>query len=228
MRLSLLFPCLLVTLTPSISSADEARDDAIIVRAVERMQNFDYRDNAQVKAAIARHIDRSEGTPDYIKLIKKFRPDGIEQKLEKTLLSSNKTAAVEAVQLLCDLPDGPKQVRRLLKAEDTAKAAHVAEVLGLFGNGRAHKILGDTVSDADRHYDVRSAAVAGMAKNRNGEKTLIALVESKKLVADTRLLAGALLARSGDASIKSRAAKLLPQPAQKDQKPLSLLKVFQK
>ncbi len=40
---------------------------------------------------------------------------------------------------------------------------------------------------------------------------------------DTRLLAGALLARSGDDKIKSRAAKILPQPAQKDQQPLAPL-----
>ncbi len=65
--------------------------------------------------------------------------------------------------------------------------------------------------------------MAGLARNRGGENALLALAESKQLVPDTRLLAGALLARSGDEKIKSRAAKILPQPAQKDQKPLAPL-----
>ncbi len=223
MRLLISFLLLFASCVTSNVSADQARDDAIIVRAVERMQGYDYSTDPKVKAAILRHIDRCEGSADYIRLIKKFRPDGIEQKLEKTLLSENKSAAVEAVQLLCELPDGPRQVRGLLKSEDIGQAAQVAEILGLFGNGRAHKILSDMACDGERHYDVRRAAVAGLARNRGGENALLALAESKQLVPDTRLLAGALLARSGDEKIKSRAAKILPQPAQKDQKPLAPL-----
>ena len=33
-----------------------ARNDAIIVRAIERMQGYDYSGNDHVQAAIARHI----------------------------------------------------------------------------------------------------------------------------------------------------------------------------
>ncbi len=141
----------------SLASADQAREDAIIVRAVERMQGYDYRNDEKVMAAIARHIDRSEGTPDFIRLIKKFRPDGIQQKLEKTLLSDDQSAAVEAVQLLSELPEGPKHIRGLLKSENASQAAQVAEILGLFGNGRAHKILSDVATDAAQPYDVRRA-----------------------------------------------------------------------
>jgi putative heme-binding domain-containing protein len=130
---------------------------------------------------------------------------------------------VEAVQLWSELPEGPQQIRALLKSENIAQAARLAEILGLFGNARAHKILSDVAADGERVYDVRSAAVSGLARHAVGEKTLLALAESKQLVGDTRLLAGALLARSSDGTIKSRAAEILPQPAQKDQKPLAPL-----
>ena len=203
--------------------ADQARDDAIVVRAVQRMQGYDYKSDAKVKSAVLRHIDRSQGTPEYIGLVKRFRPDGIEDKLQKMLLADNRSAAVEAAQLLCDLPEGPVRLRSSLKSKDVRQAAQVAEILGLLGNGRTHHILGDTASDEKQPYEVRRAAVAGLARNQGGEKALLALAESKKLIGDTRLLAGALLSRAKDANVKSKAAKILPQPAMKDQKPLAPL-----
>ena len=218
----LFLSALFLLVTPAF--ADQARDDAVIVRAVERMQGYDYASNAKVMDAILRHIDRVEGTPEYIRLIKRFRPAGIEAKLQSVIVSDNKSAAVEAIQLLCELPDGPRAVRSsLTNKEAVADAASVAEVLGLWGNGRAIKILSDMASDANVAFEVRRNAVAGLAKDKNGQQQLLSLAESKKLIGDTRLLAGALLARSGDGNIKSKANTILPQPAQKDRKPLAPL-----
>ena len=200
--------------------AQDARADAVVVRAVERMEGYDYNSNAKVKAAIARHIERSKGTADFLRLLKKFKPQGMEQEVQSLLFGDDNTAAVEAAKMMCDLPNGPSDLRSLLKSEDTAKASRVAEVLGFLGNGRTRRILGDYASDEKIAYEVRRAAVVGLAKTRGGEATLLAIAESKKLVGDTRLLAGALLARAKDDNVKAKAMKILPQPATKDQKPL--------
>ncbi|QDT09461.1 hypothetical protein [Stieleria marina] len=200
--------------------ADQARQDAIVVRAIERMQGYDFSSNDKVKAAIARHIDRMAGTPEYLSLLQRFRPDGMKQKIESLLFAGNNSAAVEAAKMMGEMPDGPNRLRALLRSDDTAAAARVAEVLGFLGNGRSSRILSDYASDERIGYDVRRAAVVGLTKSQGGQKTLLEIAKSKKLVGDTRLLAGALLARSADAGIKQQAAKILPQPASKNQKPL--------
>lgn len=215
----LVIPAAVITLFCTVDvHAQDARADAVVVRAIERMQGYDYKSNPKVVAAIERHIERSEGTPDFLKLLKKFKPAGMDQKVQSLLFGDDNSAAVEAAKMMCDLPEGPMALRGFLKSDDTSKAGRVAEVLGLLGNGRTHRILGDYASDEKIHYDVRRAAVAGLAKSRGGEAALLKVAESKKLVGDTRLLAGALLARAQDGNVKAKAAKILPQPATKDQK----------
>lgn len=199
-----------------------ARNDAIIVRAIERMQGYDYSGDEHVKAAIDRHIARNEGTAEYLKLIKRFRPAGLADKLQRMLLGDvSDSVKVEAASLLAETESGPKQLRQLLKSESIVEAAGVARILGLLGNGRATRMLGDLAADPERPFDVRKNAVTGLAGNKGGEQILLALAESKRLAADTRLLAGGLLARSSDAAVRKRAGELLPQPQLKDQKPLA-------
>ncbi|NND97919.1 MAG: c-type cytochrome [Pirellulaceae bacterium] len=215
--------CLLVGMCCQMESvrADQARDDAIVVRAIERMAGYDYKSNPKVVAAIERHISRQAGTTEYLELLKRFRPDGMQQKIESLLFADDNSAAVEAAKMMGDLPDGPMRLRKLLKSKETQQAARVAEVLGLLGNGRSHKILSDYASDAEIAYDVRRAAVVGLTKSDGGEKTLLGLAASKRLVGDTRLIAGALLARARNEDVRKQAAEILPQPATKDRKPLA-------
>lgn len=195
-----------------------SRQDAIIVRAVERMKGFDYRSNPSVKAAVLRQIARSEGTPEFMKLVKRFQPDGIESQLTKTLIGDDRSAAVEAAEMLLELDAGRKEVRILIDSKQ--QSLKVIETLGLLGNGRANHLLAEIAVDADRPYDRRRAAVAGLARSNAGQTRLIQLATEKTLVGDTFLVAGAMLARSKNQKIRADAAKILPQPAQKDATPL--------
>ena len=214
---------MLVILIVSSSSTkgdqgSQARSDAVIVRAIERMSNYDYRANDQVKAAVERHIDRVQGTPEYMKLVKRFRPDGIESKLAVTLLGNDRSAAVESAEMLLEMDQGRKRVRQLLSAGD--QSLRVVETLGLLGNGRANHFLSEVAVDENRPYQQRRAAITGLARSKGGQTALVALAENKKLLGDTVLIAGALLSRSNDEAIRKRAARTLPQPAQKNQQPL--------
>ena len=207
---------------PTTKAADsetaQARQDAVIVRAIERMSGYDYRSNPAVKAAVMRQIERSQGTPEFMKLVKRFQPEGIETKLIKTLTGSDRSAAVESAELLLELEPGRGEVRKLLRSGD--QTVNVIETLGLLGNGRANYMLTEVATDAERPYQQRRSAVAGLARTKDGQNRLVDLASKKKLVGDTFLVAGALLARSDDAKIREIAAKVLPQPAQKDAKPL--------
>lgn len=198
-----------------------ARNDAIIVRAIERMHGYDYSNDQHVMAAIARHMARSEGTAEYLKLARRFRPESMPEKLQEMLLGEvSQSLQVEAAGLLCQIDDGPKQLRQLLD-RDPQTAARLATILGLLGNGRAINILSDVAKDRERPFEVRRCAVVGLARNKSGRQALLGLAESNRLAADTRLLAGGLLARLGAQDVRRRAAEVLPQPQQKDRKPLA-------
>lgn len=197
---------------------DQARQDAVIVRAIERMKGYDYQSNPAVKDALMRHIRRSEGTPEFMKLVKRFQPPGIEGQLVKALTGGDRSSAVESAEMLLELDAGRKAIRRLLTSGDQTVA--VIENLGLLGNGRANHFLTEVAIDAERPYNQRRAAVAGLARTTDGQKRLVEMATQKTLVGDTFLVAGALLARSEDQGIRDAAAKVLPQPEQKDAKPM--------
>ncbi|PAY16713.1 hypothetical protein CKO51_25065 [Rhodopirellula sp. SM50] len=218
--LTIAFLCLITapTDTPAADNAAQARRDAIVVRAIERIDDYDYRSDPAVADAVMRQIRRSEGTPEFMKLVKRFKPDGIESQLTVALVGDDRSAAVESAELLLELDAGRREIRDLLASPDQARG--VIETLGLLGNGRANHFLSEVATDAERPYDQRRAAVAGLARTKDGEKRLIDLATEKTLVGDTFLIAGALLARSKDGGIRNAAANVLPQPAQKDSQPL--------
>ncbi|WP_436716129.1 hypothetical protein U8335_00180 [Roseiconus lacunae] len=215
---SLLLPGLLFAAENTDDDAAQARRDAVLVRAIERMQDFNYREHPEVIAAIDRQLHRTQGTPEFIRLVKKFQPAGIEKQLIETLVGDNRSAAVEAAVLLLEMEQGRPLVRQRLI--DKAHGPVVAEVLGLLGNGRAIYFLSEITRQAEQPFDLRRAAVVGLARSKGGQKKLIEQADQKQLVGDTWLIAGALLARSDDEGLRKAAGRVLPQPAQKDAKPL--------
>ena len=65
-RLTLSLSLLLTGWNLSVADdANRARNDAIIVRAIERMPDYDYSNDQHVQDAIKRHLDRVLGTEEY-------------------------------------------------------------------------------------------------------------------------------------------------------------------
>lgn len=225
MKLRLSSAAIAVLLCCSFAHADDAlrvRNDAIIVRAIQRMPNYDYSKDEHVQAAIARHLSRAEGSEEYLALAKRFHPADMPEQLQ-AMLSSNlgDSIKVEAANLLGGLNGGPERLAQLLRSESVDQASQVAAILGSLGNETAKGLLRQIAGDEQQPFEVRKNAVAGLAKNIPGQNALLTLAKSGKLAPDTRLLAGGLLARSDNEQVRQSAAELLPQPQQKDQKPLA-------
>ena len=234
---SSLLACLLVCTVAAADDALRARNDAIIVRAIERMPGYDYSQDKHVLDAINRHLSRSVGTAEYVAMAKRFRPNDMPERLAEIISSDlNDSVKVEAAGLLCGVEGGPQLLAEMLECEpvDPAaqdpsledlpaqhRAAQVAGLLGNLGNETARELLGKVVRDETQPFKVRSRAISGLAKNGQGQNLILQLARSGNLVPDTRLLAGGLLARSNNEKIRQRAAELLPQPQLKDQKPLA-------
>ena len=109
----------------------ERRNDAIIVRAIERMEGYDYSADEHVKTAITRHLRRSEGTAEYLRLIRRFQPDNLGEKLAQMLVADvSDSVKVEAAGLLGDTDGGPQRLRAMLNGESVEDAAQLATILG--------------------------------------------------------------------------------------------------
>ncbi len=197
------------------------RNDAIIVRAIERMKDIDIAGNEHVQQAIARHIARNEGTAEYIELAARFRPEGMVEKLTEIIHGDlHDSVRVRAMGLLVLTDAGREAVRELLSSGSMDQVKDVSKVLALLGNGRSQRMLADVVSDAKRPYEHRKYAVIAMSLNQNTSKRLLSIAETNKLPADTRLLAGGLLSRSNDQEVRSKAIELFPQVQLQNRDPL--------
>ncbi len=207
-------------LEPALAKAD-AKQDALIVRALERIDKRAKPSSPAIDAAVARYIESRKGTPEFLALVKQFQPQGMEVSMVDFLLASqDDSGAVEAARMLLVDSEGAKTVRKVLQTLEGDDANRLVRLLGLLGTGRSNRIILDVAANEASPYEMRSAAVRGLAKSNLGQKDLMELVTAGKLPADTKLLAAGLLGRSEDESIRNLSAKWLPMPAQADAKPL--------
>ncbi len=205
--------------------ADEdlrARNDAIIVRAVERMNGYDIKNDEHVMNAMMRHMQRMAGTEEFLELARKYRPQGIEKQLQDLVLNGpSDNSKAEAASLLLDTADGQVRLSNLVQSKDINSASTATRVLGNLGSERSRILLSNLVKNTEIEFEVRKQAVIGLSKNGTGQNAILQLVTNHELPADMRLLAGGLLTRSDNATIRERAQRLLPQPQQKNAAPLA-------
>ena len=198
-----------------------ARNDAIIVRALERIDDHDIEGDVHAMAALNRHLDRVVGTQDYLTLVKKFKLAGREDELLAMIRKSNSdNLKTQAAELLLSKPNGKTYLSNLLRSEDSVTAKNSCRILGILGNDASRTLLLQTITNTQISFEVRQQAIVGLAKNGVGQNSVLKLAMEQTLPADMRLLAGGMLARSNDVKIQERAKRLLPQPQMKDSAPL--------
>ena len=198
-----------------------ARNDAIIVRALERIDDHDLEGDVHAMAALNRHLDRVVGTQEYLTLVKKFKLAGREDELLGMIRNSNSDSLkTQAAELLLSKPNGKTYLSNLLRSEDSVTAKNSCRILGILGNDASRTLLLQTITNTQISFEVRQQAIVGLAKNGVGQNSVLKLAMEQTLPADMRLLAGGMLARSKDVKIQERAKRLLPQPQMKDSAPL--------
>ena len=198
-----------------------ARNDAIIVRALERIDDHDLEGDVHAMDALNRHLDRVVGTQEYLTLVKKFKLAGREDELLGMIRKSNSdNLKTQAAELLLSKPNGKTYLSNLLRSEDSVTAKNSCRILGILGNDASRTLLLQTITNTQISFEVRQQAIVGLAKNGVGQNSVLKLAMEQTLPADMRLLAGGMLARSNDVKIQERAKRLLPQPQMKDSAPL--------
>jgi len=202
------------------TDAAGARNDAIIVRSLERVPGKLTDTPEAVQQAVTRHIQSLRGTPAFLKLVARLRPAGVTEELIELAIGQDDSTGVEAVRWLLGEGDGRTRVMATATGEDETPAVRLATRMGLLGNPAAIELLADWAAQESLPYAVRSAAVRGLAASKLGVERLLQTAQAGTLVPDTRLLAGGLLARSDQKEVRELAGKVLPLPVQADARPL--------
>ncbi len=200
-------------------AADAAEQEKIrtAVEALTRMDGANLEEKPAIKAAVLRVLDRTRGTPAFVRLVQHFNITNQNAALlEVAAAHPNDEAGVAAIRLVLAAGDlGP-----IKQALDSTHAARVAEALGNAKEKQAAPLLEPLVGDAQRPADARRAAVRALAQTQEGAAALLALAKQDRLAAPLKLIASSELNAARWPDIQAQAAKLLPPAAARNSQPL--------
>lgn len=199
----------------------QARNDQILIRALERTVGNSNDRPAEINEVISRHLKRLRGTPDFIKMVEKYGYDGVNDDLMAIALAvDNDSLSVDAVRVLLKDDSGKRLIAGSIRSMPESQAVRLTRLLGLLGTQPAVDTLAGIARDGEVAYPIRSVGVRGLASNVMGARRLLKLAEESKLWPDTRLLAGGLLGRHDNQEIRTAALSVLPLPTQADSVPV--------
>jgi len=198
----------------SLAAAEpEAERLALAVEALTRLEGVDLNANATLKGRVLQVLDKTRGTPNFVKMVQHFKlADQNAGLLEVAIAQPSSESGVEAMRLI--LASGNiSLVQRSLESTNITTATRAAEALGNAGDKQTTGLLLPVVIDSKRDVAVRKQAVRSLARISDGAAELLKLAKDERLADDLKFTASAELNTVRWPEIKAEAAKILP-PAQ--------------
>src|SRR5438309_10361062 len=83
------------------SASEEEQKTALAVEALTRLQNVDLEQNPKLKQTVLRVLEKTRGTPDFVKLVQQFKLTGQERALlEAATRNWTNETGVDAIRLV--------------------------------------------------------------------------------------------------------------------------------
>ena len=207
----------------SLAVADEPAPldpkDKLVVETVLRLKSFNLESSAKAKTAVLRYLKARPGTDQYFELIERFKPVDIAEDLAAfSLLHATESSGVRGAELLFAM-QRESVLTKAVKGDDPKKAEAAVTLIGYAGGKRTGKLLQPLIT-SKQPLAVRTAAINGLGRSIDGQKTILKIVTDGKLPTDLKFAAANSLHSSADAAIRTEAAKHLQLPATADAKPL--------
>jgi putative membrane-bound dehydrogenase-like protein len=209
-------------------SGDEQKVALVSAEALNRLKGFDVSKNAAQKAALNRVLDSLKGQPQFLTLVEKFSvadryPDLLALAAEKP----DDQIGIDAVRVLLEknqkeLLIGPLWFSKPQDAPAVARATlGLATALSNSGDARAAELLIPVVEGTAYPADIRRQAIKGATRTKAGVAAVLSLLE-KRAFDESFFPALAAAFQTAQLTPDQRAivAKMIPQPAGKDSKPL--------
>ena len=190
------------------------------VEALTRVQNINLDQNPKLKETVSKLLEKTRGTPNFVKLVQKFKlQDQNAGLLEVVLANPASDLAAEAIKLL-GASDDVALLRGGLEHTNVAAAIKFAEVLGGTGNDKHARLLQPLLCDSLRDPAVRKQAVRSLAQTLRGAEAILRLTKSDQLPEELRFTASSELNRARWPEIRAEAAKVLPPLQVQNAEPL--------
>lgn len=208
---NLLFAIALILAAPCARAADADADRIrLAVDALTRLEGINLDANPTMKERVLKVLDKTRGTPDFVRLVQHFQfKDQNAGLLEVALSQPSGESGVEAMRMI--LASGDNAVlKSTLEGANTTNALKAVEALGNTGSKDAMKLLLPLVSEPRHDAALRKQAVRALARTSDGAKALLTLAKESKLADDLKLTASSELNAARWPEVQAEAAKILP------------------
>ena len=213
---------LLLTAFSPVTRAADADADRIrlAVDALTRLEGINLDANPTMKERVLKVLDKTRGTPDFVRLVQHFQfKDQNAGLLEVALSQPSGESGVEAMRMI--LTSGDSVVlKSALEGANATNALNAAEALGNTGSRDAMKLLLPLVSEPKHGAALRKQSVRSLARTPDGAKALLTLAKENKLAADLQMTASSELNAARWPEVQAEAAKLLPPLQGQNAQPL--------
>src|SRR3954469_21421472 len=218
LALLLAFPLIADEPTPPVSQEDQRT--TLAVEALTRLQNVDLSQNAKLKEAVYKLLEKTRGTANYVKLVQYFKiPNQDRGLLDVALRNSTNETGVAAIRSILANNDF-SVLAESLRGTNSDQARQTAELLGNATDKNSVTLLSPLVANQKLDVRVRREAVRSLAKTQEGAITVVNLAKAEKLPEDLKLVAATELNRTRWPEIKQQASEVLPLPAGQNSQPL--------
>jgi putative heme-binding domain-containing protein len=206
--------------SPALGAESEADKSALAVEALSRLQGVDLETNPKLKETVLKLLEKTRGTPSFVKLVQQFKLSGQNSGLlEVALAQPAGESGIEAMRMILASGD-TAIIEKMLAATNTITAAKTAEALGNSGEKQAVRMLLPVLTEAQRDFAVRKQAVRALARTSEGARDLLLLAKEQKLSEELKFTASSELNSARWPEIKAEAARLLPLPPGQNAQPL--------
>ncbi|MEI6240253.1 MAG: PVC-type heme-binding CxxCH protein [Planctomycetia bacterium] len=168
---------------------------------------------------IARRIDDAlgyvAGTQAFVDLVGKFGWKDRAAQLVDLAAAEGTPDSVAAAAVGTALGLGGEGIVRPRLAAAEPATQRLLRALGIRGDGRSIGLLDGVLADADASPEMKSAAVAALAKSQQGAKSVVAMAKAGKFTGGLVQAAAVAIAASPWADVRQAAADVLPMPKAK-------------
>lgn len=200
---------------PAVYPQPATVDDqtAIQIEALNRLKGMDLEANPALKNAVAKILEKTRGTPQFVEIVRDFNLKGHSPALlEYAQKHPSEPSGIEAFGLALK-ESGPASVKESLHSTN---AVAIVQLIGNSKDKELQQTLKDLVQETREPLPTRKMAVQTLARSEDGAQFLLDLAKEEKLPADVKLTASSELNRAPWPAIKKSALELLPLPQTKN------------
>ncbi|HTD66161.1 MAG TPA: c-type cytochrome [Candidatus Limnocylindria bacterium] len=199
---------------------DEQQRINTAIEALTRMENVNLDQKPMVKAAVHRVLEKTRGTPNFVKLVQHFKLTNQNAGLlEVAINNPQDESGVAAMRLVLASKDSSS----VISALQTTNVANAVRLIEALGNAKEKQVvpwLAPLIINDNRNIEVRRAAVRALAQTQDGATSLLTMAKEDKLPENLKFSAATELNSARWPEIETETAKILPLPAGQNSQPL--------